>query len=130
MRFTQAINNRRSKSVANRLRTEKSKEDPSKSKAQVQADKAKVASDKATNAVNKAKKELQNASPRERKEKEKNFRAKVETKQIADKYARQSKAIAEGKADRYYGGRAEGGLMKKEVKQPKKMRSGGLASKN
>ena len=45
------------------------------------------------------------------------------------KYAKQSKAIAEGKADRYYGGRAKGGLMEKEVKQPKQMRSGGLASK-
>ena len=28
------------------------------------------------------------------------------------------------------GGRAKGGLMEKEVKQPKQMRSGGLASKN
>jgi hypothetical protein len=132
MRFTQAVNKRKSTSVANRLRTEKSDEDPSKSRAQVQADKAKAASDAAKERLKEADAKLASlefATDKEQKEARKDFESKRETKRVADRYARQSKAIAEGKADRYYGGRAKGGLMEKEVKQPKQMRSGGLASK-
>ena len=130
MRFTQAINKRRSTSVADRLRTEKSEKDPSKSKAQVQADKAKAASDAAKKRAEQARINLQLAPKNEKEKARKKVKDKAITAAIADRYEKQSKAIAEGKADRYYGGRAKGGLMEKEVKQPKKMRSGGLASKN
>jgi LysM repeat protein len=49
---------------------------------------------------------------------------------VSERVAREKKEIEAGTRTRYSGGRAKGGLMEKEVKQPKQMRSGGLASKN
>ena len=90
-----------------------------------QAELAKMKADKAAQAAAEAGKAKQDKKDKEREKKLTSNFSKDKAKSI--KEAIKSSTSSGGRLAT--GGRAKGGLMEKEVKQPKKMRSGGLASK-